>query len=136
MEEIWKDIKKYEGIYQISNLGRVKSLSRQKKHSYNGVALLKEKILKPQKANGYYFVRLCKDSISKQYLVHRLVASHFLNNPNNYNEINHIDEDKTNNNAINLEWCTHKYNINYGTGNVRRKLTELNTKRGEHYVFG
>ena len=129
MKEIWKDIKGYEGYYQISSLGRVKSLNRTKKHSYNSIALLKEKYLKPQSANGYKFVRLCKGNNVKMKIVHRLVAEAFIPNPNNYKEINHKDENKSNNNISNLEWCTHKYNINYGTRNERVSKTEKNTKR-------
>lgn len=112
MEEIWRDIKGYEGKYQVSNLGRVKSLN------YNRTK--KEKVLdfKPSKA-GYIIVRLCREGKSKPYQVHRLVALHFIDNPNNYPQVNHKDENKTNNCVDNLEWCTQKYNNNYGTHNKR-----------------
>ena len=105
MEEIWKDKKDYEGHYQVSNWGRVKSIK-----------FGKEIILKPQKdISGYLFVRLCKNGIIKNYFIHRLVAEVFLPNPNNYKEVNHKDENKTNNVVTNLEWCDRKYNQNYGT---------------------
>ena len=105
-----------------------------KKHSYNGTAQLKEKILKPQNTNGYLFVRLSKNNKIKRYLVHRLVAQAFIPNPNNYLEVNHIDENSLNNNVNNLEWCSHKYNINYGTGNERRSKSEIKTKRSDNFV--
>jgi len=106
MEEIWKPVVGYEGLYEISNLGKVKSLK------YG-----KERILKSSKNKvGYLMVSLFKDGKHKIYKVHRLVASAFI--PNNdlfKTEVNHKDENKENNNIENLEWCTHKYNINYGT---------------------
>lgn len=110
MEEIWKDIKGYEGLYQISNLGRVKSLGNGKSR--------KEKILKPRKNSaGYLRVMLCKEGKIKDFYIHRLVANTFLSNPNNYTQINHKNEIKTCNYVSNLEWCTAKYNINYGSHN-------------------
>ena len=113
MEEIWKDIEGYEDLYQVSNLGNVKSLN------YKGIR--REKILKPYKnRNGYLLVSLCKNSVIKHFTIHRLVADAFIENRNNYGDINHIDECKTNNNVNNLEWCTRKYNINYGSGIKRR----------------
>ena len=105
MEEIWKDKKDYEGHYQISNWGRVKSIK-----------FGKERILKPQKnTSGYLCVTLCKNNNQCQFEVHRLVAEVFLPNPNNYKEVNHKNEIKTDNRVENLEWCDRKYNQNYGT---------------------
>ena len=105
MEEIWKDKKDYEEHYQVSNWGRVKSIK-----------FGKERILKPQKdKDGYLQVTLCKNNNQCQFKVHRLVAEVFLPNPNNYKEVNHKDENKTNNVVTNLEWCDRKYNQNYGT---------------------
>ena len=105
MEEIWKDKKDYEGHYQVSNCGRVKSIK-----------FGKERILKPvPNSFGYLFVNLCKDGKVKAFTVHRLVAEAFIDNPNNYKEVNHKDENKTNNIVTNLEWCDRKYNCNYGT---------------------
>lgn len=103
--EFWKDIEGYEGLYQISSFGRVKSLK------YG-----KERILKPLvDKDGYLLAILCKEGKTKNHKIHRLVASAFLPNPNNYPCINHKDENKQNNCVDNLEWCTVKYNINYGT---------------------
>ena len=105
MEEIWKDKKDYEGHYQVSNWGRLKSIK-----------FGKERILKPQKnTSGYLCVTLCKNNNQCQFEVHRLVAEVFLPNPNNYKEVNHKNEIKTDNRVENLEWCDRKYNQNYGT---------------------
>lgn len=113
MKEIFKDIEGYEGLYQVSNLGNVKALG-------NGGSNSKEKILKPQKIRGGYLrVGLCKQGKRKMYLVHRLVASEFIENPNNYPIINHKDENPSNNCISNLEWCDVAYNNNYGTRNER-----------------
>lgn len=115
MEEIWRDIKDYEGLYQGSNLGRVKS-----------IRFGKERILKPVTTkNGYLQVNLCKNGKVKAFRVHRLVAQTFLDNPNNLPCVNHKDECKTNNNVTNLEFCTYEYNSNFGTRNER--VAEKNT---------
>ena len=122
MEEIFKEIEGYEGLYLISNLGRVKSLS---KKIWNGKGYYNrnEINIKPAKdKDGYLYVQLSKDNIQKPYKVHRLVAQAFIENPNNLPQVNHKDEDKTNNHVTNLEWCTPKYNLNYGTLKERFKL--------------
>lgn len=118
MEEIWKDIKGYEGLYQVSNLGRIKSLGNNKKR--------KEKLLLPSETrDGYLFVGLHKNGNAKKFKVHRLVAEAFIPNPNNYPIVNHKKEfEKKNNNVENLEWCDNKYNINYGTHNQRQAKTK------------
>ena len=113
MNEEWRDIKGYEGKYQVSSLGRVKSL----KDSHGNY---REKILSPKpKGKDYLGIQLCKNGKYKPFYIHRLVALHFIPNPNNYKEVNHIDENKTNNCVTNLEWCTKKYNANYGTRTQR-----------------
>lgn len=138
IEEVWKDIKGYEGLYQISNLGKIKSLGRYY-HSgmYNKVKKYqKENIRKTEKLkNGYIKVTLCNNGKLKGYLVHRLVAEAFIPNPSNLLQINHKDENKENNNANNLEWCSSKYNMNYGNRNEKARLsiTKLKGKKVEQY---
>lgn len=122
--EIWKDIQGYEGLYQISNLGRVKSLEKIIITSNNITKRMIEKILKPHLHKGYYSVTLRKDNKSKVYTIHRLVAKAFIPNPDNLPQVNHKDENKANNHVDNLEWCTPQYNINYGTHNERQALTK------------
>lgn len=124
-KEVWKDIPNYEGIYQISNYGRVKSLERTIKHktAYGGLYHIKGKILKPKiEKDGYFRIGLKKDRVKKFYRLNRLVAQTFIANPNNYPIVNHKDENKQNNSMDNLEWCTQKYNINYGNGINKGKL--------------
>lgn len=110
--EIWKDIKGYKGLYQVSSLGKVKSLPRNTAH---------ERIMKQRKdKGGYLFLSLTKDGIPKTFKVHRLVAENFILNPYNLPEVNHKKEfEKYNNMVKNLEWCTRKYNANYGTASNR-----------------
>lgn len=124
MDEIWKDVKDYEGYYQVSNLGRVRSLTRDyevtTKLGYKKRIYSKGRIRIPQKyTNGYLFVSLSKNNKIKQIMIHRLVAIAFLPNPEGLPEVNHKDECITNNTVDNLEWCTSKYNANYGTRNKR-----------------
>ena len=119
--EIWKPIKEYELLYEISNTGKIKSLSREVvvKNKYNSIStrMTKEKQLKPLLRGEYYIVWLCKNGKSKQYSIHRLVAETFIPNPKNLPQVNHIDENKENNCVNNLEWCSAKYNCNYGNRN-------------------
>lgn len=110
--EHWKDVVGYEGLYEVSNWGNVRSL----KYGRTG----KPRLLKPAKAgNGYLFVGLHKDGERTQKLVHRLVAEAFLDNPYNLPQINHKDENPANNHCENIEYCSAKYNVNYGTRNQR-----------------
>lgn len=104
-EEKWKDIVGYEGIYQVSNLGRVKSLSNNFSR--------KEKILKNHKnSGGYLRVVLSKNRKVKRYYIHRLVSEYFIDNPNNLPQTDHINTDRTDNRVENLRWVTHKENMN------------------------
>lgn len=124
MEEIWKDIAGYEGYYQVSNLGRVRSVDRIINNNYGdggSFKLLKGRILKNSYSNsGYPQVILCVNGVKQSRFVHRLVAEAFIPNPNNLTEVNHKDEDKSNNMVDNLEWCSRSYNANYGTCIERR----------------
>ncbi len=115
MKEIWKPISGYENLYNISNLGNVFSIKSNRN-------------IKPTKNyKGYLMVGLCKNKKRKNCLVHRLVAGAFIDNPNNLPEINHKDENPSNNVVFNLEWCTHKYNMNYNNLGKRIKIQkELN----------
>lgn len=119
MEEIWKGIEGYEGLYQVSNLGNVRSLDRYVNNK-GKLDFRKGKILKGCKdIGGYLVVNLYKEGKEKKYKIHRLVGQAFLDNQNNLSEINHKDENKTNNMVDNLEWCDRSYNINYGTHNEK-----------------
>ena len=116
MREIWKDINGYEGFYQISNYGRIRSFKKiDNKWFY----------LKPWVQNsGYEVVSLAKNTVHQKYLVHRLVAENFIPNPDNLPCVNHKDENKLNNHSDNLEWCSYEYNNNYGTARIRMAQKE------------
>ena len=112
--EIWKDIKGYEGLYQISNFGKVKSLAREKFGNGKSIIKTKEIILKAGiNSGGYYTVVLHKNSKGTSTKVHRLVAEHFIKNPKNNLFVNHINAIKTDNSIENLEWCTHLENMQH-----------------------
>lgn len=114
MEE-WKNVIGYEGLYEVSNTGQVRSLDRYVKYSNGRIHLHKGKVLSPVKDKyGYLAVCLCCNEKQKRIKIHRLVAQAFLPNPDNLPQVNHKDEDKLNNSVDNLEWCTAKYNNNYG----------------------
>jgi len=113
-DEIWKSVNGYAGSYEISNYGRVKSLSRCIKTKNNKQYMRKEIILKQYlNKSGYYFVNLCKSSKMKNHRIHRLVAKHFISNKSKYNCVNHKDGNKINNHVENLEWCTFSYNLKH-----------------------
>ena len=130
-KEVWKDIPGYEGYYQVSNLGRVKSLARKNNMGHH----LKEKILKPSFNKGYPRVIFCKDAIRKSFFCHRLVAIVFIPNPNNYPIINHKDENPGNCCVENLEWCSYKYNNNYGDTNIKKSNSHITGKTGKKRVI-
>lgn len=119
--EIWEPISGYEGLYEVSNLGRVKSLGKLlyniNKNTYNFYAY--ERILRPSTNKGYLQVNLSKNGILKCFRVHKLVAMAYIPNPNNYLQINHKNEIRNDNRAENLEWCNSKYNNNYGNRNTK-----------------
>ena len=110
-DEEWRDVVGYEGLYQVSNLGRVKSLSRRIVYKDGREYNYPSKVLKNQKiSTGYIGVMLYGVDGNKQYFVHRLVAETFIPNPNNLSDVNHKDGCKTNNILSNLEWCSHSDN--------------------------
>lgn len=115
MEE-WKNVIGYEGLYEVSNLGRVRRVNKG--------------LLKLQNNQGYNQVYLYKCGIRKGIRVHRLVAQAFIPNPDNLPEVNHKNEDKMNNSVDNLEWCTAKYNVNYG----HRTENAINTRVKNGYA--
>ncbi len=119
MQEIWKPVKGYEGIYEVSNLGRVKSLPRTAgNYKFTG------RILKQFFTDGrYYYVGLSQYGKSKNVCVHRLVAEAFVPNPDGKETVNHINEDTTDNRACNLEWLTRQENLLHGTVRERRRKT-------------
>jgi hypothetical protein len=114
-KEFWKDIKGYEGLYQISNYGRIRSL----KFRNNVCEKYRVIVMKPNLRNGYLVINLRKNMKRKSFQVHRLVAQAFIENPFNYPIVNHIDYNRQNNNAENLEWCTQKQNVNHSTCNMK-----------------
>ena len=109
-DEVWKDIEGYEGLYQVSTCGNIKSLPKVRRNG-TGTYIQKERLLKPSNTStGYKKVELCKDGKRKGFKVHRLVAIAFIPNPDNKPEVNHIDGNKINNNIDNLEWVTSSEN--------------------------
>ena len=123
LNEEWRDIKGYEGYYQVSNYGRVRSLDRV---IDNRIIKGKLKCIKYSKL-GYCIVSLYKNGTPKFYLIHRLVAEAFIPNINNFPQINHKNEIKADNRVENLEWCDSSYNINYGKRN--KIVTEKKSKK-------
>lgn len=136
--EIWKPVVGYQGLYEVSNKGRVRSMNRVTKgrwgtQSFRGTILKAANRTKGSKNSPFYYqgVNLHKDGKSKNMNVHRLVAEAFIPNPHNYPIVNHIDENPSNNDVDNLEWCTQKHNQNHGTLPERRR--QLRHKKVNQY---
>lgn len=140
MEEIWRDIPGWEGLYQVTNTGKVKSLTRFRRNGAGGY-IQEGRTLKPDKnKQGYYCVVLSNGDYKKRYRIHRIVMETFVPNPDKLPQVNHKDEDKTNNfvwvnpdgtvdlEKSNLEWCTNEKNINWGTHNERMAKSKTNGK--------
>jgi hypothetical protein len=129
MKEVWKDIVGFEGFYQVSNLGRVKSLEKKVPYGY-GLRTIPERILKNNiNQCGYCYVVLYKDTCKRKHKVHRLVAEAFIENPNNKKCVNHKDGNKQNNCVDNLEWVTHSENMQHASDSG---LWE-SWNKGKHY---
>lgn len=129
--EIWKDVVGYEGLYQVSNIGRVKSIRKRKPTKANQ-SDRKCVIMQPYSGAARYLgVTLRKDGKGKTHTVHRLVARAFLPNPFGFPCVNHKDEDCFNNHVDNLEWCTQEYNANHGNAILKRSIS--NSKHAPYY---
>ena len=136
--EVWKDVVGFEGLYRVSDKGKVHSVARKDSIGRKcGGRMLTPRYDK----DGYLRVTLHKNGKHKTRFIHRLVAGAFVPNPNGYSEINHRDENKVNNYANNLEWCTREYNNNYGTRSERsgqaqsKKVKAINIETNEVITF-
>lgn len=136
MEEHWRPVVGYEGLYEVSNIGRVRSIDKVvvSENQYGRYEkTVKGRIMKTGKNKyGYLQVGLCKYGKVKTFLVHRLVAEAFIPNPNNLPEVNHKDERPWNNAVSNLEWCDRVYNNNYGTRNKR--ISQANKGKNGYWL--
>ena len=125
MNEQWKPVKGYEGLYEVSNIGRIRS-----NNTRDGVPIILRQL---DSGNGYLYVSLCTGNKKKNYYIHRLVAEAFCENKGNKKEIHHIDENKQNNHYTNLMWVTRGENIRYSAHAYRgRRVVKTNT--GERYI--
>ena len=135
--EIWKDIAGYEGLYQVSNLGRVKSLERVvTNNKHGGKRIVQEAVMQAtDNGHGYKIVGLNRERKRKNFYVHRLVASAFVPNPDNLTYINHLDYDRGNNAESNLEWCTQKQNTQYSSDRMKKPKSRCKaTNTGYKYI--
>lgn len=122
IEEIWRPVVGYEGLYEVSSYGRVRSLDRYDGRNH----FIKGKLLKNKdNGNGYLICSLSKNGIVKNKYIHRLVVEAFIERPDGLYEVNHKDENKKNNSVDNLEWCDKKYNNTYGTRIEREIKTKI-----------
>lgn len=125
MTESWKDVVGYEGLYEVSDFGNVRSLLR---NNVRNLAFRNHK-------NGYYTVLLWRDGKQKSYTVHRLVALAFIPNNDGFTDVNHIDENKKNNRVDNLEWCTHKENVQkYNANHLRHGCVRNGKHKGKKII--
>lgn len=137
--ELWKDVVGYEGLYEVSNYGRLRSLDRDLVSIDGKVVRFEGRMrIASDNGSGYLYLPLSKDGVRKNHLVHRLVATAFIENGNpDHDIVNHIDENPKNNHASNLEWCDAKYNMNYGNKISKSNATyQKNRKLGKHGAVG
>lgn len=133
MKEIWKPISEYDFLYEISNMGRVRSLKKWDVNSKSFIPCMN--ILKPtDNGNGYLIIGLRKGGKRKNYYIHRLVAQEFLSNDRNLKCVNHIDYDKRNNTVENLEWCTQLDNVRHSSEHMKHKKGITHSNTGEKYI--
>lgn len=125
MKENWREIPGYEGLYEVSDIGNVRSICRVVHYANGSTRTIQGKVLTKNLSNGYHAVTLSRNNSQKIFLVHRLVALLFLGSPKSNEVVNHKDGNKTNNAAINLEWCTQKEN-------VRHAITHLGVNYNNH----
>lgn len=136
MNEEWRDIPHYEGLYQVSNLGQIRSIDRFVRRGIGTTKMLKGIILNPLfQRNGYIFVILSKNGKTKRMAIHRAVALAFIPNPDNKSEVNHINEDKRDNRVSNLEWITIHDNRCYGT-RIERGIANRDQTGKKNGMFG
>lgn len=139
--ENWKDIQGYEGVYEISDLGQIRSVDRLVINPKKGIRRVAGRVLKPSICKGYYYLILCKEGKKKFSQIHILVASHYVPNPENKPEVNHKDGNKLNNAANNVEWCTKLENKIHAIimGLTPTKLNENDVKDirrlHKHYTY-
>lgn len=133
-DEVWKDVKGYEGFYQVSDKGRIRSVDRMIEYKDGAKHFWSGRVLKlSRNKNGYYTITLYKEGAENGYGVHRLVAQAFIPNLDNLPQVNHKNEVKTDNRAENLEWCSMDYNINYGT--IGQRISEKRSKQVYQYTL-
>ena len=134
MNEIWQDVKGFEGFYQISNLGNLKSLERVVRN-VNGTRVVPEQLMKFTTRSGYYNVILRKYGQRHSRQIHRLVAEAFIPNPQGHPIVNHKDFNKKNNCVENLEWCTQAHNIQWSKENLCKPTKNTYSSSGEKYIY-
>lgn len=136
-KEVWKEVEGYNEFYEVSSLGRVR-VKRRQRNSVNGVIWREMKVLKPKiGTRGYFQVNLYVNGKGRLFYIHTLVARAFVPNPNGYPEVNHLDAGRLNNKASNLEWCTHKQNMEHAVrlGRVKGAKERKRRERAEQFLL-
>ncbi len=132
--EIWVDVKGYDNGYQVSNLGNVRRKGIYHRTCCKGMPYCKP-IKKGLRPDGYENATFCNHGKEHTVLIHRIVAEHFIPNPLNLPEVNHIDYDRSNNRVDNLEWCTHESNVKHSAGRQRAYVGKIKNKNPDYYVY-